>query len=93
MIGFEWDDARNAQNIKKHGVRFETATLVSSDENHVELYDVEHSQDEDRYIAIGMVDRVLVVVFVERMSAIRIISVRPANKREEMIDYDCRIHT
>ncbi len=44
---------KNAYNRAKHGISFETATLVFDDPYYVEMFDFEHSVDEDRYIAIG----------------------------------------
>ncbi len=53
-----------------------------------EWYDFEHSTDEDRYIAIGMVGDVLFVVFTERSERIRIISARLATEAERRLYYD-----
>ena len=51
---FEWDEDKAQRNLKKHGVSFDDAALVLSDENgdrfHVEEYDPEHSTGEDRYV-------------------------------------------
>ena len=85
---FEWDDEKAALNFKKHGVRFENAAKVFCDENRIELYDAEHSADEDRYNTIGMVDNVLFVVYTERRNRVRLISARPANKKERSLYYD-----
>lgn len=63
---FEWDEEKNLLNQRKHGISFETASYVFEDENYIEMYDFEHSIDEDRYIAIGCVGDVLFVVFTER---------------------------
>lgn len=52
------------------------------------MYDFEHSDNEDRYIAIGMVNDVLFVVFTERSDSIRIISARLATNIERRIYYD-----
>ena len=85
---FEWDADKAALNLKKHGVRFETAARVFNDENRIELYDYEHSTDEDRYNTIGMVDNILFVVYTERKNRIRLISARPANRKERSMYYD-----
>ncbi len=85
---FEWDEEKAALNLKKHGVRFETAALVFCDENRIELFDAEHSSEEERYNTIGLVDNILFVVYTERKSRIRLISARPANKRERSLYYD-----
>lgn len=55
VLKFEWDEEKNLINQKKHKISFETAAYVFEDENYIEMYDFEHSIDEDRYIAIGCV--------------------------------------
>lgn len=87
-LKFEWDVEKDLKNQKKHGVSFETASYVFDDEYHIEMYDFEHSMEEDRYIAIGMVNKVLFVVFTERKDKIRLISARPANESERSLYYD-----
>lgn len=85
---FEWDDEKAAINLKKHGVSFRTAALVFYDENRIEMYDSEHSLEEDRYNTIGMVEDVLFVVYTERKDRLRIISARLANKKERSMYYE-----
>ena len=85
---FEWDEEKAALNLKKHGVRFETAVLVFCDENRIELFDAEHSSEEERYNTIGLVDNILFVVYTERQNRTRIISARIASKKERNIYYD-----
>ena len=63
---FEWDEDKNQINIAKHKISFETALHVFDDPDYIEMYDFDHSVDEDRYIAIGKVGSVLFVVFTER---------------------------
>ena len=83
MINFEWDMEKNKANIKKHGVAFEMAAKVFLDEKRIERYDAEHSSiNESRYKTIGMVGKVLTVIYTERKTAIRIISARLAEKEE-----------
>lgn len=84
---FEWDDEENALNIKNHQISFETASLVFEDPNYVEIYDFEHSDNEDRFVALGLVGRVLFVVFTERKDSIRIISARLATASERSLYY------
>ena len=81
-LKFEWDENKNISNQKKHGISFETATYVFRDSYYMEIYDFEHSINEDRYIAIGMVGDLLFVVFTEREDYIRIISARSATQSE-----------
>lgn len=81
---FEWDEQKEKTNIKKHGLDFETATRVFNDENHLEWYDEKHSEYEDRYITIGLIDDiacVIMAVYNEREEAIRIISARKATTK------------
>ena len=81
-LKFEWNDEKYQINIKKHGIRFETAARVFFDEYLIDNYDFEHSDDEDRIKIIGKVEKVLVVVHTERVEKLRIISARLANKKE-----------
>ncbi len=85
---FEWDEEKNQLNLKKHGIDFETAMLVFNDLQRIEIYDIEHSINEDRYSTIGMVQDVLFVVYTERNENIRLISARLATKIERSIYYD-----
>ena len=82
---FDWDKKKNDQNFKKHGLSFEEASkLFTGRSDFLEIFDEEHSEDEDRFIAIGTISRgLIVVVFVERdFETIRIISARKASKSE-----------
>ena len=81
---FEWDSEKEAINVQKHGIDFETACHVFNDKNRLEFYDKWHSlPDEDRYIVIGMVEDVLYVVYTERDNAIRLISARITTPKEK----------
>ena len=86
---FEWDSAKEAANIKKHGIDFFEAARVFEDDYRREYYDAAHSDEEDRYNTIGMVDDILFVVYAERREKIRIISARHANRRERRLYYGC----
>ena len=77
-----WDKKKAALNLQKHGVAFEDAALVFADENSIARYDERHSQDEDRWQIIGMVNDVLFVVYTERGEALRLISARLATPNE-----------
>ena len=59
ILKFEWDEDKNQLNLKKHGIDFETAMLVFNDLQRIEIYDMEHSINEDRYNTIGMVNDIL----------------------------------
>ena len=82
MLDFEWDEDKEAKNIKKHGIDFVSASHIFLDRNRIEYYDTQHSESEDRFITIGMVEEILTVVYTERKSTIRIISARLATKKE-----------
>lgn len=88
---FEWDSEKNEINKRKHGISFETAAKVFNDPLYIEMYDSEHSAEEDRYIAIGKVEEVLFVVFTERKEKIRLISARLATDIERKYYYDCEL--
>lgn len=79
---FEWDEEKAAANFRKRKIDFRDAALVFNDENYIELYDAAHSDYEDRYNVIGMVDDLLFVVYTERRERIRIISARLATSEE-----------
>lgn len=78
----EWDDNKAAINYKKHGIHFEDAALIFLDDNLIADYDEEHSHDEDRIKVIGMVGKILVVIYTERGEKLRLISARNATKKE-----------
>ncbi len=84
----EWDDEKEAVNIRKHKLGFDEAMRVFDDRNRKEFYDHLHSQEEDRFFTIGMVRDILFVVYTERREAIRIISARKANEKEVRLYYD-----
>lgn len=86
MISFDWNTAKAAANLKKHGVSFEEAQTVFYDEFAVQFYDEENSSNEERFLMLGMSSgaRLLLVCHCERDSGgiIRIISARKATKHE-----------
>ena len=89
---FEWDEEKNIINKKKHNISFETAAHVFDDPECIEMYDFEHSTNEDRYIALGVVGGVLFVVYTERKEAIRLISARLATNADRRLYYDQDIY-
>ena len=86
MIEFEWDEAKAAANLKKHGVSFEEAKSIFFDDFAIQFFDDEHSRSEERFLMLGMSSgaKLLFVAHCERDhgAAIRIISARKATKRE-----------
>ncbi len=93
-LRFEWDDRKEKTNIKKHGVSFDEARTVFYDENAVQFFDPDHSEDEDRFILLGISFklRALVVCHCFRKSetVVRIISARKADKDEERVYWRLR---
>lgn len=85
-IQFEWDNHKNEINIRKHKISFEEAKTVFCDKNARIIADPDHSQDEDRFIILGLSSalRLLVVCHCYRKNdeVIRIISARKATKNE-----------
>jgi uncharacterized protein len=90
-IRFDWDEAKNRENKRKHRVSFEEAQTVFLDENAIRYFDPDHSTDEDRFLMLGasFTLRVLVVCHCYRAddSVIRIISARKADKKETITYY------
>lgn len=80
---FEWDAEKAAENFKKHGIRFETASKVFADENKLIRSDEEHPW-ENRYDILGKVGKILFVVCTFKSgNVIRIISARLATALEK----------
>ena len=89
-MNIEWDEKKNQINQKKHGISFEFATHLFTDDLRKERYDDKHSNpEEDRIIVIGnALGRLLVVIFTEPdPDTIRIISARKARKHERSYYY------
>jgi len=86
MIKFEWNPAKATSNLKKHGVSFDEAKSVFYDELALQFFDDDNSEDEDRFLMLGVSSeaRVLLVCHCERDAGntIRIISARKATKNE-----------
>jgi uncharacterized DUF497 family protein len=82
QIGYEWDDNKETQNILKHGIDFESATLIWESMTISEI-DGRFDYGEERFFTIGEVDgRTIVVVFTWRRGIRRIISARKASRDE-----------
>lgn len=71
---FEWNEEKNAENVRKHDVDFETAQYAFIDQNRIIAEDVGHSEKEKRYYVFGKVKGgILTVRFTYRKNIIRII--------------------
>ncbi|MCP4043908.1 MAG: BrnT family toxin [Gammaproteobacteria bacterium] len=93
-LGFEWDNEKEKANVRKHGVSFGEARTAFSDENAIQFYDPDQSDEEGRFILLGLSlkPQVLVVChcFRESETVIRILSARKADKDEELAYLDKR---
>ena len=80
---FEWDEAKNLKNIKKHGVDFNDVKEIFNYPM-IRSLDTRENYGEDRWIGIGWIATILgVVVYVEKYDdVIRFISARKASKHE-----------
>jgi uncharacterized DUF497 family protein len=85
-IAFSWEEQKDRQNQRKHGVSFEEAATAFADEKARLKHDPDHSQEEDRFILLGFSAklRLLVVAHAYRQDGkqIRIISARKATRNE-----------
>ena len=83
---FDWDEKKNQINIKKHGISFSEALSVFLDENAILFDDPEHSENEERFLLIGISERnnlcLVCHCYRESETVIRIISARKATKKE-----------
>jgi hypothetical protein len=85
MIDFEWNPQKAEINRRKHGISFDEAATVFEDTLSVTYPDLDYSEQEERYLIIGVSSQyqVLVISHTYRSEIIRIISARRATKREQ----------
>lgn len=83
---FTWDPAKAAANLKKHHIDFREAATVFDDLLSTTFQDADHSTSERRFLIIGASahGHVLVVAYTEQAETVRIISARPATRRERI---------
>jgi uncharacterized protein len=83
-MDFVWNEDKAANNLAKHGVSFEEAATIFEDPYFIEFFDPDHSDDEDRFIMIGMSNRqrLLVVSHSESNGSVCLISAREASQQE-----------
>jgi len=89
---FEWDPAKDKANQARRGLSFEEASeLFKASVDYLEIYDEEHSDEEDRFIAVRLIRRgVIVVAYTERDDdVLRILSARMATKKERRRFEEC----
>ena len=94
---FDWNPIKNQQNQRKHNFSFRQAATVFRDPSQLSIYDEDHSENEERWITIGLdstgVLRVVVHTFEmldEALCEIRLISARKATSEEAQIYYQGR---
>lgn len=81
---FEWDAEKAARNLAKHGVSFTEAATVFGDPLAMTYFDLDHSDDEDRFLTFGYSSegQLLVVSHTDRGDRTRLISARRATRKE-----------
>jgi uncharacterized DUF497 family protein len=86
-LQFEWDPAKAAENLEKHGVSFEEASTVFRDTFSATGLDPDHSVGEERFVTFGVSTggRLLLVAHTEHGDTIRLFSARPATSGERKI--------
>lgn len=82
---FDWDPQKESRNIRKHKVAFSHAAKVFRDPRHLTIYDEDHSEDEERWVTLGIGEAGLLIVVVHTYEqndqdkvSIRMISARKA---------------
>ena len=88
-LNFAWSSEKAGKNLAKHEVSFEEAETVFGDPLGRIVTDPRHSEEEERYVLLGLShrQRLLAVMFTERAEQVRIISARQATRRERR-DYE-----
>jgi len=83
-IKFEWDTRKARRNLRKQGIDFNEASTVFADTLSITIPDPDHSEDEERWLTMGLSSRqrLLVVIHIEEGETIRIISARLADRLE-----------
>lgn len=83
-IKFNWDPTKTRRNLRKHRIDFDEASTVFADTLSITIPDPDHSEDEERWVTIGLSNRhrLLVVVHTEEDETIRLITARSADRLE-----------
>ena len=84
-LEFEWDPRKARENLRKHGISFEEAATAFGDPLSFTITDADHSSAEHRFITMGETElgRIVVVAHTDRGDTLRIISARPATRKEK----------
>lgn len=83
----EWDEDKATSNWLKHEVSFEEAKTIFDDPLYVDFYDIDHSDDEERYLIVGESNqgRLLIASYTERGNSMRLISAREVTRAEKAV--------
>ena len=83
-IKFEWDPRKARRNLRKHGIDFTEASTVFADTLSITIPDPDHSEDEERWVTIGLStrERLLVVIHTDEGETSRLISARRVDPYE-----------
>jgi uncharacterized DUF497 family protein len=83
-IKFDWDPTKARRNLRKHRIDFDEASTVFADTLSITIQDPDHSEDEERWVTIGLSNRrrLIVVVHTEEDETVRLISARRADRLE-----------
>ena len=84
-IKFDWDPRKAQRNLRKHRIDFDEASTVFADTLSITIPDPDHSENEERWVTMGLSNRqrLLVVVHIKEEETIRIISARTADRFEQ----------
>src|SRR5574337_931268 len=86
-LRFQWDAEKEKINIRKHGISFDEARTVFYDEQAIQFFDPDHSEEEDRFILLGLSIKLRTLVvchcFRESETVVRLLSARKADRDEE----------
>jgi len=90
---FRWDETKNQENKKKHGISFEFAQYAFADTKRIILEDLAHSEKEKRYYCIGKIDEGIVTVrFTYRKKVIRIFGAGYWRKGKNLYEEENKIY-
>lgn len=86
-VEFEWDEGNDVKSYSKHGVSCLEAESLFQDERRLDFRDPLHSQDEERFVTLGQSSRprILFAAWTLRKGKVRVISVRPASRKERNV--------
>jgi uncharacterized protein len=86
-VDFDWDEGNRFKNDSKHGVSCQEAESVFQDDTRIDFRDPLHSKDESRFVTLGRSNRLrtMFIAWTLRGMKVRIISARPASRKERKV--------